>query len=84
MFNPGENSPFEGRATNSKDKNRVFDPSGCPQKVEFASMADAGKSGLCLFGPCHPTWDLSKNFQRTRKLTTKALCKWLHNGPKRT
>jgi hypothetical protein len=33
---------------NSKDENRVFDPSGNPLLAELSSMADAGKAALCL------------------------------------
>jgi hypothetical protein len=31
--------------------------------------------------PCHPTWDLPKNFRQRRAPTTEALCKWRpHNS----
>jgi hypothetical protein len=48
VFNSGGISPFDGRATKSKDENRVFDLGHNLRLAAFTSMADTGKVALCL------------------------------------
>jgi hypothetical protein len=72
VFDAGGNSPFDGRATNSKCErnrvfeNRVFDPGGKTHDLQkFSAWLTLEKLHF-VSATYHPTWDSFKNFRQTQ------------------